>query len=87
MQLMNVPVDDLKAIIDSFELELLPIQIARLVSEDYGEKNSLGKKLMPAVRPSKLLAVDNTAHDLVRQTMSIPLEPLQVNIVEEDEEG
>ena len=91
MQLMKLSVEDLKALIDSFELDLLPLQITRLVSEDHGEsahgrtRTSLLSLPQPLFRSGRHISA--TAQQLVTQTMGIPVESLKVNVVEDDEEG
>jgi hypothetical protein len=88
LQLLTLPVEDLKALIDSFELDLLPMQITRLISEDRddgaldtSDSSSLSQP-QPFVRSSGPIAQQLTA-----QTMGLPLESLKVNVVEDDEES
>ena len=90
LQLLMISNDDLKALIDSFELDFLPLSIKRLVSEDHGETgrtmNTAATHLSqphPFVRSS---ASVGAGQQFVMQTMDIPLESLKVNVVEDDEE-
>jgi hypothetical protein len=81
----------LKALIDSFELDLLPLQITRPVSEDHGEGAHTRRRTSFLSQPQPLVRfgghINATAQQLVNQTMGIPIELLKVNVVEDDEEG
>ena len=89
LQLMKLSVEDLKALIDSFELDLLPLQITRPVSQDHGEgaDNNMNSSFLSQPQPlARSGYIHSTAQELVQQTMNIPIEPLGVNVVEQDEE-
>jgi hypothetical protein len=87
--LLTLSVEDLKALIDSFELDLMPMQITRLVSEDRCDSALLAtdnsaflSQPQPFVRSS-----GSIAQLLITQTMGLPIESLKVNFVEDSDEG
>jgi hypothetical protein len=91
LQLLTISNDDLKALIDSFELDFLPLNIKRLVSEDNGETdhamNTAATHHLSQPHPLVRSTVSvGAGQQLVMQTMGIPLESLKVNVVEDDEE-
>jgi hypothetical protein len=88
LQLLTLPVEDLKALIDSFELDLLPMQITRPVSEDRDDSASATDNTAFLSQPQPFVRSSGSiAQQLVTQTMGLPLESLKVDAVEDDEEG
>jgi hypothetical protein len=91
-QLLSVPKDDLKALIDSFELDILNLNISRMVSEDQADeshpKESSGTSFqqpLPLAR-SWGPVVNETVQELTSQTMALSLQHLDVNWVEDERE-
>jgi hypothetical protein len=86
--LLTLPVEELKALIDSFELDLLPMQITRPVSEDRDDSASATDNTAFLSQPQPFVRSSGSiAQQLVTQTMGLRLESLKVDVVEDDEEG
>jgi hypothetical protein len=95
LQLVTIHPDDMKALIDSFQLQLPPLlQISRMVSDDCDEqradrRQSSGLALPPPVpltRSSGAL-IRNPAQEIVARSLGIRFEAPRVNLIPEEEEG
>lgn len=88
-QMLTIANDDLKALIDSFELDL--ISISRLVSHDTDDEEDetvapFLNQPFPLVRSWAPTNDSGTLQQqLVSQTMALSLQPIDINIVEDEE--
>ena len=87
LEMQNVDTDDLKALIDSFELDLVPLKISRKVSEDAADaivdtKQSDRSTNDPIVGRS----TDPLAKQLVSQTRHLPPIMVDDDVADENEE-
>jgi hypothetical protein len=94
LQLITIHPDDMKALIDSFQLDLPPLPLSRIVSDDCDEQRA-GRHLssslglpppLPLIRSSGAL-IRNPAQEIVARSLGIRFEAPKVNLIQEEEEG
>jgi hypothetical protein len=94
LQLITIHPNDMKALIDSFQLDLPPLQISRMVSDDYDEQRADRRQSsslalpppVPLTRSSGTL-IRNPAQEIVARSLGIRFEAAEVNLIPEEEEG
>jgi hypothetical protein len=83
----SIDTEDLKGLIDSFELDLQPLKITHLVSEDRADSTMEMKKGEQWTEPRALVRSSGPlASQLVRQTMALPSVVVDISVVEEEED-
>ena len=93
-QLLNIPNDELKAVIDSFELDIVHLNISRMVSDDQGEEGDAQRRIRSIAEPLPLVRswgpVENNggSQHVLSQTMnSSSFHPLEYHMLHSDDEG
>lgn len=90
-QLLSVPNDELKSLIDSFELDLLNFNITRMVSEDQGDEMYAKEPTTSFPQPLPLVRswglVDNGGYQpLGSESSAHSLQRLELNLIEDERE-
>lgn len=93
LQLISIDPNDMKALIDSFQLDLPPLQISRMVSDDYDEQQADRRQSsslalpppVPLTRSSGTL-IRNPAQEIVARSLGIRFEAPKVIVTPEEEE-
>lgn len=89
-QLLAVPNDELKALIDSFELDIVNLNISRLVSDDQGDDGYIEERIRSIAQPLPLMRswgpVDNRTLPLLTSQAVPSFQPLDYHPLHDDEE-
>lgn len=95
-QLLSIPNDELKAVIDSFELDIVNLNISRMVSDDQGDEGDAPRRMRSIAEPLPLVRswgpIDNGgSQHVVSQTIqsssSSSFHPLEYHMLHSDDEG
>ncbi len=90
-QLLSIPNDELKALIDLFELDIINLNISRMVSDDQGDEEYGEDRTRSIAEPLPLVRswgpVDSSiSRQLGSQTRALSFQPLEYHLLQDDDE-
>lgn len=91
-QLLSIPNDELKAVIDSFELDIVNLNISRMVSDDQGEEADTPRRTrsieepLPLVRSWGPVDTGGSQHVVSQTVNSSSFHPLEYHMLHSDDE-